>query len=117
MAPGKVRGSLAIFLMKDPLFNPDFDYYSPANKDPRGSWRQRTFKLREQRGDRCEFVDPETKKRCRATSYLEFAHIKKTGLNGRGRGQTQRVRDIERYPDAYLLVCKSHHKLLGNPKY
>jgi hypothetical protein len=40
---------------------------------------------------------------------LEFAHVKPTKLNGRGRGQPQRYRDIVNNPDCYLLVCRACH--------
>lgn len=78
-------------------------------RDPRGVWRQRIWKLREARGHQCERVSVETGKRCRAVNDLEFSHLKPTGLNGRGRGQTQRYLDIERNPDCYEPVCKKHH--------
>lgn len=46
---------------------------------------------------------------CWKTDGLEFAHVKETGLNGRGRGMPQRYRDIVNNPDCYLLVCRACH--------
>jgi hypothetical protein len=87
----------------------DFDY-GGRKPDPRGNWRHRVFKLREARGDRCENCGVKGKTNKEGIPSLEFAHIKPTGLNGRGRGQTQRVLDIERHPDAYRLLCKECHR-------
>lgn len=75
------------------------------------------------RGDQCEFGSAIQRRgprltsgrRCKARTNLEFAHIIPTGLNGRGRGQTQRYRDIEQNPDSYMLLCKKHHKMVGDP--
>lgn len=41
---------------------------------------------------------------------LEFAHIKPTGLCGRGRGLRNRYFDILRNPDCYQLMCSACHK-------
>lgn len=61
--------------------------------------------LREARGGRCERCHSKRKK------VLEFAHIKPTTLNGRGRGQSRRYLDIKRNPTSYRLLCKACHKL------
>lgn len=58
--------------------------------------------LRAQFGGRC--VDCGTRKR------LEFAHIKPTGLMGRGRGMPDRYHDIKRNPDCYVLRCRPCHR-------
>lgn len=58
--------------------------------------------LRDARGDKC--------RRCGSRSKLEFAHVKETGLNGRGRGQMHRYGDIKRNPDAYELLCWDCHR-------
>lgn len=42
---------------------------------------------------------------------LEFAHVRPTGLHGRGRGLQRRFFDILRHPDAYTLLCKKCHGL------
>lgn len=65
--------------------------------------RQRAA-LEEARGGRCEVEG------CRARKKLEFAHVVATGLNGRGRGMTERIRDVMQHPEAYLLLCKKHHR-------
>lgn len=40
---------------------------------------------------------------------LQFAHIKKTKLNGMGRGINHRYYDIKNNPDSYILICKEQH--------
>jgi 5-methylcytosine-specific restriction endonuclease McrA len=66
-------------------------------------WRRVRARLIEERGGRCE--------RCGSTWALEFAHVKPTGLSGRGRGYTQRVIDVRDHPDAYKLLCSVCHAL------
>lgn len=62
--------------------------------------------LRKERGGRCVLnMDG-----CWQTHGLEFAHIKDTGLNGRGRGLPQRYHDIKKHSDAYILVCRHCHQ-------
>lgn len=78
----------------------------PRSRDSRGSWRQRVALLRQERRERCE----ECGARHANKRPLQFAHIRPTGLNGRGRGQTQRFMDIMRNPDAYLLLCGCCHR-------
>ena|ERR1700733_14214747 len=67
---------------------------------------RRVASLREARGNKCED--------CGATGTddkpLEFAHLKPTGLCGRGRGQTQRATDILKNPDSYALLCNKCHR-------
>ena len=52
---------------------------------------------------------------CTATapSALDFAHLKDTNLNGWGRGRKERLKDVQRHPDAYTLLCdggaSNHH--------
>lgn len=55
----------------------------------------------------CTVTDP---------SHLELAHVRPTGLHGRGRGMTERLRDVLHNPDAYRLVCRPHHVELGGPE-
>lgn len=43
---------------------------------------------------------------------LEFAHVAKTGLKGRGRGTSERIRDIKNNPEAYRLLCRPCHMAL-----
>ena len=40
---------------------------------------------------------------------LEFAHVAPTKLNGRGRGTYHRLRDVEKNPEAYRLLCRPCH--------
>lgn len=49
---------------------------------------------------------------CNALFKLEFAHIKKTLLNGSGRGLKQRVLDIRNNPNCYRLLCRDCHEEL-----
>lgn len=48
--------------------------------------------------------------KCLATEQLEFAHLKPTGLCGRGRGLNHRVLDILRNPHDYVLLCRKCHR-------
>lgn len=48
---------------------------------------------------------------CMMKETLEFAHKKPTGLNGQGRGSIRRIYDVMMHPEAYMLLCKEHHKL------
>lgn len=41
---------------------------------------------------------------------LEFHHLKPTGLNGEGRGFDNRIRDIVKHPDSYILLCRKCHE-------
>jgi hypothetical protein len=69
-----------------------------ANRRYREKLRLRCLDLL---GDRC--------RRCRSTRHIEFAHIKPTGLRGRGRGLDRRYRDILANPDCYLPLCHDCH--------
>lgn len=62
--------------------------------------------LRQLFGGRC--------KCCGSTLSLQFAHIKETGLSGRGRGKSRRYYDIKKHPDCYALLCEKCHKLLDS---
>ena len=46
---------------------------------------------------------------CQTGQKLEYAHIKATGLNGRGRGSWERIRDVIQNWDCYVLLCVAHH--------
>ena len=49
--------------------------------------------------------------RCRCyPEYLEFAHIKPTGLSGRARGRTETLKDIIKNPDSYKRLCYDCHR-------
>lgn len=41
---------------------------------------------------------------------LQFAHLRPTGVVGRGRGSSVRARDIRRNPSAYALLCRECHR-------
>ena len=63
---------------------------------------QRRIKLIKEFGGQCIH--------CTATEALEFAHTKPTELKGRGRGRKERVYDVIKHPDAYILLCHQCHK-------
>jgi hypothetical protein len=72
-------------------------------------YRRRMAELREAWGGRCVVCGvPHAPG---AGLRLEFAHLpgKPTGLNGSGRGRSERYHDIRRNPDCYVLVCVEHH--------
>jgi hypothetical protein len=46
---------------------------------------------------------------CGALTPLEWAHIKPTSVNGKGRGSFRRLRDVRKHPGCYLLVCAQCH--------
>lgn len=51
------------------------------------------------------------------TGPLEFAHVKPTGLCGRGRGLKTRFVDVLHYPDCYELLCHGCHHVLDMRKW
>ena len=53
---------------------------------------------------------------CDADEDLEFAHVKETGLSGRGRGRKERYYDIIKNPESYRLLCQFHHKLMDDER-
>jgi len=50
---------------------------------------------------------------CGSIINLQFAHIKETGLNGRGRGRKERYYDIRKYPKCYILLCGGDDGISG----
>lgn len=71
-----------------------------------GYYRRELKRLRKEFGGVCQNED------CGSVLGLEFAHVKPTGLNGRGRGTPQRVHDIKRNPTHYRLLCRRCHMAL-----
>jgi predicted restriction endonuclease len=67
--------------------------------------RRKINELKELNGNKCK------KKGCNEQYELQFAHIKPTELNGRGRGRKERYYDVIRNPTSYLLMCKDHHEM------
>jgi hypothetical protein len=41
--------------------------------------------------------------------HLEFAHLRPTGIFGRGRGRKERIADIRAHKDHYVLLCHRCH--------
>ena len=64
--------------------------YGAKMRDLRSAW-----------GGRCA--------RCAGTWRLEFAHLRPTGLEGRGRGCAERYYDIRKNADSYVLLCHGCH--------
>jgi len=58
--------------------------------------------LREKFGGKCF--------KCKSKKKLQFAHVRKTGLSGRGRGQKARYYDIMNHPKSYRLLCEDCHQ-------
>jgi len=68
--------------------------------------KNKMIELREAMGGRCSNPLCPT-----PTENLEFAHTKRTGLSGWGRGRKERYYDVLKHPDCYILFCKECHKL------
>ena len=68
-------------------------------------YKGKMAELRKERGGRCLLGLAH----CSETKRLEFAHVKETGLKGRGRGRAERYRDIKANPECYILACRSCH--------
>ena len=64
--------------------------------------RPKLIELREKYGGCCQH--------CGSKDDLNFAHIKPTGLSGKGRGMDARCRDIMKNPRSYILLCFNCHK-------
>lgn len=47
---------------------------------------------------------------CYTQEDLQFAHVHKTDLNGRGRGRKERYYDILNNPECYRLLCRDCHQ-------
>jgi hypothetical protein len=56
-------------------------------------------------GDRCQQCGLSETEDVR----LEFAHVASTAVKGRGRGSYQRLRDVEKNPESYRLLCRPCH--------
>lgn len=41
---------------------------------------------------------------------IEYAHVAATKLHGRGRGASRRYRDILKFPDRYIPLCRTCHQ-------
>ncbi len=49
---------------------------------------------------------------CQKAYDLEFAHTVPTGIHGKGRGKSRRLRDILKNRDCYRLLCFDCHDIL-----
>jgi len=47
---------------------------------------------------------------CETTERLEFAHVKKNGVSGRGRGSYERIKDVLLHRENYKQFCHEHHR-------
>lgn len=67
-------------------------------------WLKKKFiELKNLYGNKCAICKKEG-------DYLEFAHVKETELNGRGRGMWKRYYDIVNNLDSYRLMHKDCHE-------
>lgn len=58
-----------------------------------------------------ELIPPEPCYRCKVYGEpTELAHVKPTGVRGRGRGFCRRMRDVLANPRAYVRLCKRCHR-------
>lgn len=61
-------------------------------------------------GGSCRFV-LEDGSLCGSLENLEFAHLEETGISGNGRGSRERIYDVIKHPECYILFCRDHHRL------
>lgn len=67
-------------------------------------WIKEAFKqLRKEFGGECSKI------LCSSKTNLQFAHMKETGLSGRGRGRKERYYDIVNNKTSYILLCVVCH--------
>lgn len=52
--------------------------------------------------------------KCGSNYSLEFAHVEKTEVTGRGRGSYYRAVDVRDHPECYILLCRKCHKLFDS---
>ena len=79
------------------------------SKQLRAAWIRRIWRqLRKDFGDKCTKCDM-AEKGDPKNPTLEFAHLKPTKLNGRGRGSLHRYYDIRKNPKSYALMCTACH--------
>lgn len=75
----------------------------------RGYCKRKMASLRAERGNRCENCQRPLTFDERGHPNLQWAHLRPTGLSGKGRGYNHRVLDIRRNPDHYALLCRDCH--------
>jgi len=51
---------------------------------------------------------------CQSLDNLEFAHLTETEIKGHGRGLHQRILDVNKNRDKYILLCKTCHMEFDN---
>ena len=77
-----------------------------ANEWIKRRWKQ----LVEDSGGKCA--------QCPSTEHLEFAHLEPTGLSGAGRGRKERLYNILKHPEKYVLLCiHCHDEFDGMTRY
>jgi hypothetical protein len=64
--------------------------------------RERRLRLEKLHGGACL--------KCGSKERLQFAHLTPTKLKGKGRGQNERLKDIEDNPQCYVLLCTTCHR-------
>lgn len=71
--------------------------------NPANEWiKKRRKRLLEEWGGECLF--------CGSTENLQFAHLEETEVKGWGRGRKERIYDVIRHPDCYVLLCSKNHR-------
>ena len=78
----------------------------------RQQWREATTRYRAKlRAQVDALLPPEPCFRCHVYGEAtELAHIKPTGVNGRGRGCGQRLRDVLKNPTHFVRLCVPCHR-------
>lgn len=67
--------------------------------------RQKRRALIKKRGGQCK-----SRSKTSHRGPLHFAHTKKTGVHGRGRGSYARYMDARDNPGSYTLLCEKHNR-------
>lgn len=78
----------------------------------RQKWRERQARYRQRLREKvAELIPEEPCYRCRKYGVdTELAHVKPTGVRGRGRGFGQRLRDVLKNPECFVRMCVPCHR-------
>jgi len=68
-------------------------------------YRPKRLKLIREFGGHCTYDT------CNSTSDLEFGHVRRTSLSGKGRGSYRRLMDVMKNFHAYKLMCRRCHRI------
>ena len=85
-------------------------------KDQILRWRERTARYTARLRERARALFGNRCQKCGLSELedfeparLEFAHLARTKLKGRGRGSAHRLRDVLKHPESYTLLCRPCH--------